>query len=101
MLNPATIFADLCKDARSVILAGGTMKPYQTLKDQLLAELASDRLNWFNCNHVIDDHQMNALIVKKGPTGKMLEFNHKHKDDIAMKLGMYITLCNLSDFQKN
>ena len=77
------------------------MKPYQTLKDQLLAELASDRLNWFNCNHVIDDHQMNALIVKKGPTGKMLEFNHKHKDDIAMKLGMYITLCNLSDFQKN
>lgn len=47
LLNPATIFFDLCKEARSVILAGGTMKPYQTLKDQLLADLNPERVSWF------------------------------------------------------
>ena len=47
LLNPATVFADLCKEARAVILAGGTMKPYQTLKDQLLAELKPERVSWF------------------------------------------------------
>ena len=63
--NPdSTVFADLTKECRSVILAGGTMKPYETLKQQLLSSLKSE-INWFSCMHVIAKHQMQAFIIQK------------------------------------
>ncbi|CBY09656.1 unnamed protein product [Oikopleura dioica] len=85
LLNPASIFAEISKDARSVLLAGGTMKPYQTLKDQLFAEVSSEKLSWFNCEHVISDSQMNALVLQRGPTNERFIFNHSNKDNFAMK----------------
>ena len=61
------------------------MKPYQTLKDQLFAEVPSDKLSWFNCEHVISDSQMNALVLQRGPTNERFIFNHSNKDNFAMK----------------
>jgi hypothetical protein len=85
LLNPASIFSEISKDARAVLLAGGTMKPYQTLKDQLFAEVSSEKLSWFNCEHVISDSQMNALVLQRGPTNERFIFNHSNKDNLAMK----------------
>lgn len=57
--------------------------------------LESFTRNFLSCSHVIDDHQMNALVVKSGPTGRKFEFNHKNKDDFQMKIDLGRSLVNI------
>ena len=64
--------------AEKVILAGGTMKPYETLKEQLLLELKTRETDWFNCAHVISPSQMKAMVIKSGITNHKFEFNYSN-----------------------
>ena len=61
-----------------MILAGGTMKPYETLKEQLLVELKTRETDWFNCAHVISSSQMKAMVIKSGISNHKFEFNYSN-----------------------
>ena len=93
LLDPSTIFAQLAKESRSVILAGGTMKPYETLKQQLLSSLKSE-IKWFSCMHVIEKHQMQAFIIQKGIENGPFEFNYANSSNMKMKTELGKTLLN-------
>ena len=51
LLNPAIHFQDVVRQARAIIVAGGTMQPVEEFKHQLLycAGVGEDRIAEFSC----------------------------------------------------
>lgn len=63
MLNPAVHFQPLLQEARSVLLLGGTMKPFSYFTSLLFPTVTGDRLRLFSCDHVVPASQVGAVIV--------------------------------------
>ncbi|KAI8318005.1 DNA repair helicase [Martensiomyces pterosporus] len=97
LLDPSEAFGELCKEARAVILAGGTMKPANDVVEQLLPEtkhadtrgcdengLAKlDPLNakLFSWNHVVPSSHICAQVISSGPTGQPLRFTFQDQSN--------------------
>lgn len=83
LLNPSSQFDQTSKDARSIVLAGGTMQPIDEFFDLLFEPLSikRDRINIFSCGHVISDKQFYISSLSCGPSGKPLELSYKSKFD--------------------
>jgi chromosome transmission fidelity protein 1 len=84
LLNPADVFGEIAREARSVILAGGTMEPISDFTTQLFPKMDSTRLTHFSCNHVIPPENLMAAVVEKGPKGVNLEFKFDARGDVAL-----------------
>ncbi|KAH9519884.1 DEAD H (Asp-Glu-Ala-Asp His) box helicase 11 [Bulinus truncatus] len=100
MLNPAVHFVTVLKEARAVIVAGGTMQPVSEFKNQLFhaAGILPERIMEFSCGHVIPGRQLLPLVVTKGPTGTTLDFTFQTRDKPHMieELGRVLTnVCNV------
>ncbi|XP_041072361.1 ATP-dependent DNA helicase DDX11 [Carcharodon carcharias] len=82
LLNPAVHFAEVVKECRAVVIAGGTMQPVEDFKDQLLlaSGVSADRLAEFSCGHVIPPENILPIIVCSGPSGQQLEFTYQKRD---------------------
>lgn len=74
------------KDARSVVLAGGTMEPMSEFIDQLflMAGATTDRIMTFSCDHVIPKENIISNVVMRGPTGVEFEFNFCNRQDTKL-----------------
>ena len=55
LLNPAVHFIDVVREARAVIVAGGTMQPVEEFKQQLLvcAGVQPERILEFSCGQYL------------------------------------------------
>ena len=53
MMNPAIHFREIVDEARSVVLAGGTMQPVSDVIQQLFSHVPKDQISLFSCGHVI------------------------------------------------
>ncbi|XP_053574791.1 ATP-dependent DNA helicase DDX11 [Bombina bombina] len=100
MLNPAVHFAEVLKDCRSVIIAGGTMQPVADFKQQLLisAGLSPDRIIEFSCGHVIPPENILPIVLCSGPMNQQLEFTYQKRDlpELMDETGRILTnLCNV------
>ncbi|GBB97934.1 hypothetical protein RclHR1_00310062 [Rhizophagus clarus] len=98
LLNPSNQFKDIVEDARSVILAGGTMEPTDDLIEQLFPYLPSQKLSKFSCGHVIPPENLLTLTLSEGPMGGTLEFTFERRGDTKLidELGQTIVnLCNI------
>ncbi|PKC11424.1 DNA repair helicase [Rhizophagus irregularis] len=98
LLNPSNQFKDIVEDARSVILAGGTMEPTDDLIGQLIPYLPPQRLSKFSCGHIIPPENLLTLTLSEGPMGGTLEFTFERRGDIKLidELGQTIVnLCNI------
>ncbi|XP_031829021.1 ATP-dependent DNA helicase DDX11 isoform X2 [Nomia melanderi] len=100
LLNPAAYFYDIVQDARSVILAGGTMAPMDEFIEQLFiaAGAAPERIVTFSCDHVIPQENITCNIVTHGPTGVEFEFNFRNRQNITLlnELGRaLVNICNI------
>ncbi|XP_051886100.1 ATP-dependent DNA helicase DDX11 [Pristis pectinata] len=82
LLNPAVHFAEVVKECRAVVIAGGTMQPVADFKDQLLftSGVSADRLVEFSCGHVIPPENILPIILCSGPSGQQLEFTFQKRD---------------------
>ncbi|XP_072408555.1 ATP-dependent DNA helicase DDX11 isoform X2 [Chiloscyllium punctatum] len=82
LLNPAVHFAEVVKECRAVVIAGGTMQPVEEFKDQLLlaSGVSADRLLEFSCDHVIPPGNILPVILCSGPSGQQLEFTFQKRD---------------------
>ncbi|RMX40284.1 hypothetical protein pdam_00008730, partial [Pocillopora damicornis] len=82
LLNPAVHFTTIVKEARAVVVAGGTMQPMSDFKDQLFtcAGLSGDNIVEFSCGHVIPADHLLAVALDKGPSGKDLDFTYQSRD---------------------
>ncbi|CAG8527014.1 2198_t:CDS:10 [Ambispora leptoticha] len=98
LLNPSNQFKDVVMEARSVILAGGTMEPVKDLIDQLFSYLPPEKIDRFSCGHIIPKKNLLTLVVSNGPTGMPMEFTFERRTDEKLidQLGQTISnLCNI------
>ncbi|XP_028823273.1 LOW QUALITY PROTEIN: ATP-dependent DNA helicase DDX11 [Denticeps clupeoides] len=97
LLNAALHFAELLKDCRSVIIAGGTMQPVAEFRDHLLisAGVQKERITEFSCGHVIPPENILPIVLCVGPSGQELEFTFQTRDTPKMMEEAGRVLCNL------
>ncbi|GIY35770.1 hypothetical protein CDAR_27831 [Caerostris darwini] len=98
-LNPASHFHEIVQDARSVVVAGGTMQPVSEFTEQLFmpAGVPLERISLFSCGHVIPPENLLAIGLGTGPCGKMLDFTFKSRQlpETVKELGS--VLLNISN----
>ncbi|KAJ1642710.1 ATP-dependent DNA helicase chl1 [Coemansia asiatica] len=104
LLDPSETFGVICKEARAVILAGGTMKPANDVVEQLFprpsklkpndkqrlpkeaavsaARLDPENAQLFAWDHVVDPSHVAAVVVSSGPTGQELRFTFQDQSDL-------------------
>jgi len=51
LLNPSVYFKQVVEQARSVVLLGGTMKPFAYVRSFLFPSLSDSRIRLFSCGH--------------------------------------------------
>ncbi|KAK2157465.1 hypothetical protein LSH36_191g04057 [Paralvinella palmiformis] len=74
------------QQARAVIVAGGTMEPVSSFKEQLFyaAGVPPERILQYSCGHVIEADQLLPIAVRRGPSGLELDFTYQHRDTANM-----------------
>ncbi|XP_042559674.1 ATP-dependent DNA helicase DDX11 isoform X2 [Clupea harengus] len=100
LLNAALHFAEVLRDCRAVIIAGGTMSPVADFKEQLLlsAGVTHERITEFSCGHVIPPENILPIVLCAGPSGQELEFTFQTRDTPTMmeETGRVLSnLCNV------
>ncbi|CAL1284082.1 unnamed protein product [Larinioides sclopetarius] len=80
-LNPASHFQDVVKEARAIVVAGGTMQPISEFTEQLFipAGVSLERISLFSCGHVIPPENLLAIGLASGPCGNLLDFTFKSR----------------------
>ncbi|XP_067629884.1 ATP-dependent DNA helicase DDX11 isoform X2 [Eurosta solidaginis] len=97
LLNPGDHFADVIREARSIIIAGGTMQPTIELTQQLFRACPT-RVKEHFYGHVVPSDAVLPLVVAQGPTARRLCFNYTERNaaDMITELGMIIqNVCNV------
>ncbi|XP_019745923.1 ATP-dependent DNA helicase DDX11 isoform X2 [Hippocampus comes] len=86
LLNPAVHFAQVLKECRAVIIAGGTMQPVSDFKQELLfsAGVREERIAEFSCGHVIPPENILPIVLCSGPSGQELDFTYQNRDSPRM-----------------
>ncbi|KAI1727350.1 hypothetical protein Ddc_04651 [Ditylenchus destructor] len=97
LLNPADRLREIANDCRSLILVGGTMRPVDQLMDafERVCNLPGDRICQFACGHVIDDSQLTALSLARGPNRMELNLNFSSRSNQEMLVSISQTFVNL------
>ncbi|OWA51733.1 putative ATP-dependent RNA helicase DDX11-like protein 8 [Hypsibius exemplaris] len=98
LLNPAVYVSDIFQSARSVIFAGGTMRPVSDFEDQLLtmAGVAPSRVHKFACGHVVSPDNILPIALQSSPNGLKFEFNYMTRNTMIPQLGCLLSnLCNI------
>ncbi|XP_033615327.1 ATP-dependent DNA helicase DDX11 [Fukomys damarensis] len=97
LLNPAVHFAQVVKECRAVVIAGGTMRPVSDFREQLLAcaGVEAERVVEFSCGHVIPPDNILPLVLCGGATEQQLEFTYQKRELPAMMDEAGHVLCNL------
>ncbi|PZC75978.1 hypothetical protein B5X24_HaOG205271 [Helicoverpa armigera] len=80
LLNPAEHFADVVKECRSVIVAGGTMEPISEFQALLTTNSRTDdTVNIVRCEHVVPSDNVLGICLSKGPTNVSLNFSYENR----------------------
>ena len=114
LLNPASHFSDIVKEAYAVVLTAGTIRPFSHLAQELLSisdksyineAIAADRMcdeeRWnvsstyigksltaFTCSHVVPPAHVHLRCISHGKSGVQLDFRYsaKFRDDVCDEL---------------
>ncbi|EME42213.1 hypothetical protein DOTSEDRAFT_81172 [Dothistroma septosporum NZE10] len=85
LLDPSEHFREIVEDARSVILAGGTMSPMDDYRQQLFPYLHS--IQTFSCDHLIPPSSLFVRAISSDEYGR-IDFSFKARNDTsAVRLG--------------
>lgn len=100
LLNPASHFHDIVKQCRSVIVAGGTMRPMNEFREQLFlsAGASPERVHEFSCGHVVPGEQLMPIALTQGPTNVTLDFTFGNRNNptILDELGrVLVNVCTV------
>lgn len=98
MLNASMQFRGILDQAKSVVLASGTLSPLETIMP-LFEGKYKENIYRFQCDHIVDPSRLLALAVPSGPSGKVFDFRHPHRMDpsIIADLGRaVVNVCNVT-----
>lgn len=85
LLNPSSQFKQMVSEARSIVLAGGTMQPFSEFIELLFGPLGieRDRLALFSCGHVISKNQLYLATLSQSFNSKPIELSFKTRSSMA------------------
>ncbi|KAF3763990.1 DNA repair helicase [Cryphonectria parasitica EP155] len=103
LLSPVHAFSSIAKSARAVILAGGTMSPFEDYKTHLFPYLSPESITTLSCGHVIPPSNLcvwTLASMKPNTTdaSDLFEFSFQKRSDKAMiaKLGQaLLNMCSI------
>lgn len=97
MMNPAVHFTDIVKQARSVVVAGGTMQPLDEFKDQLFhaSGVTPAQIMEYSCGHVIPSDHLLAMSLATGPSGVDLDFTYQTRENSKLLNELGLLLSNI------
>lgn len=99
LLSPTHAFSSIVSSARAVILAGGTMSPFQDYKDQLFPTLDTEKVTSLSCGHVIPPENLCVWTLASSNTeSPPFEFSFKQRGnkEMMIQLGLAIlNVCNI------
>ncbi|KAK7409112.1 ATP-dependent DNA helicase chl1 [Neonectria punicea] len=99
LLSPTHAFSSIASSARAVVLAGGTMAPFDDFKDHLFPSLGMDKVTTLSCGHVIPPENLCVWTLATSRPGMApFEFSYQRRGDSEMiaQLGLaIINLCSL------
>ncbi|KAI2634458.1 DNA repair helicase [Xylaria nigripes] len=97
LLSPTDAFSSIALKARAVILAGGTMSPFDDYTAHLFPKLPSEKITTLSCGHVIPATNLCVWTLSScypsNNAGRMeFEFSYQKRGDKTMirELGMAI-----------
>ncbi|KAI0803462.1 helicase C-terminal domain-containing protein [Xylaria sp. FL0064] len=97
LLSPTHAFSSIALKARAVILAGGTMSPFEDYTAHLFPDLASKRITTLSCGHVIPASHLcvwtlSSCQPKSNVNRRDFEFSYQKRGDRAMirELGLAV-----------
>ncbi|ETW02806.1 hypothetical protein, variant [Aphanomyces invadans] len=92
LLNPALHFSDIIAEAKSVILAGGTMQPVSQVLHSLLLGVDSQRVDMFSCGHIIPPTNLTSVALAVGPTNTELDFtfSKRNRTEVMDEVGRIV-----------
>ena len=97
LLSPTHAFSSIATSARAVILAGGTMSPFEDYKAHLFPYLAPDRIETLSCGHVIPPSNLCVwTFASSRPGGSdLFEFSFQKRSDHGMIRQLGLALLNI------
>lgn len=96
MLNAGMSFRSIVDQARSVILASGTLSPVETVLP-LFPQNAGKRIQKFKCGHVMDSKRLLAMAIPSGPGGNIFDFRHSSRNHPGLIADLGRTVINISN----
>ncbi|KAM0276991.1 hypothetical protein ACHAQH_006174 [Verticillium albo-atrum] len=95
LLSPTHAFSSIATSARAVILAGGTMSPFDDYRAHLFPYLPEPKLTTLSCGHVIPPSNLCVRTLaasRAGDSSSTFEFSFQRRSDKAMvgQLGLAI-----------
>ncbi|KAL7620095.1 ATP-dependent DNA helicase chl1 [Parahypoxylon ruwenzoriense] len=100
LLSPTHAFSSIVSSARAVILAGGTMSPFEDYTAHLFPDLTENKVTTLSCGHVIPPTNLCVwTLASSGPKNDNksaeFEFSFQKRSDKSMIQDLGIAILNL------
>ncbi|KAI0880886.1 DNA repair helicase [Annulohypoxylon maeteangense] len=100
LLSPTHAFSSVASSARAVILAGGTMSPFEDYTAHLFPDLAKAKITTLSCGHVIPTSNLCVwTLASSGPKqdarSTEFEFSFQKRSDKSMIRDLGIAILNI------
>ncbi|KAI0157141.1 DNA repair helicase [Hypoxylon sp. FL1284] len=93
LLSPTHAFSSIASSARAVILAGGTMSPFEDYTAHLFPDLSTSKITTLSCGHVIPSSNLCVWTLSSpGPNAVEFEFSFQKRSNKSMigQLGLAV-----------
>ncbi|CAN8067289.1 unnamed protein product [Agarophyton chilense] len=84
LVEPAAVFAASMKNAKAILMLGGTLSPRSSIKNSLLKHLNHSEIVEFECNHVVPAENVMTRICGVGPSNRALQFTYVSRQNPAL-----------------
>lgn len=96
LLSPTHAFSSIVSSARAVILAGGTMSPFDDYTNHLFPTLALPKVTTLSCGHVIPPENLCvSTLAGTKPGGPSFEFSFQRRGDQEMVKELGLAILNI------
>lgn len=96
LLSPTHAFSSIISSARAVILAGGTMSPFEDYKDHLFPTLEESKVTTLSCGHVIPATNLCVRTLATSRVGgPSFEFSFQRRGDHEMVSQLGLSILNM------
>lgn len=100
LLSPTHAFSSIATSARAVILAGGTMSPFEDYKTHLFPYLSAEKITTLSCGHVIPASNLcvwtlGSMKPNSTDANDVFEFSFQKRSDKSMVKRLGQSLLNI------